>query len=155
MTDSLKNIVIICSTMVLIMALISLMFMGFTKGKNFADMVTGKMHQTEVTMDEGEYLKYEGRRMTGSEVISAVKYFQGELIPICIEVNGICYIYTDETLQTASMEDIKKTTKKGKLYKVTKDHTLVNMLLENGELTESAAMTHPQKNVLMRRNINK
>ena len=37
-----------------------------------------------------------------------------------------------------------------KLYKVTKDHTLVNMLLENGELTESAAMTHPQKNVLMR-----
>ena len=113
MTDSLKNIVIICSTMVLIMALISLMFMGFTKGKNFADMVTGKMHQTEVTMDEGEYLKYEGRRMTGSEVISAVKYFQGELIPICIEVNGICYIYTDETLQTASMEDIKKTTKKG------------------------------------------
>lgn len=113
MTDSLKNIVIICSTMVLIMALISLMFMGFTKGKNFADMVTGKMHQTEVTMDEGEYLKYEGRRLTGSEVISAVKYFQGELIPICIEVNGICYIYTDETLQTASMEDIKKTTKKG------------------------------------------
>lgn len=113
MTDSLKNIVIICSTMVLIMSLISLMFMGFTKGKNFADMVTGKMHQTEVTMDEGEYLKYDGRRLTGSEVISAVKYFQGELIPICIEVNGICYIYTDETLQTASMEDIKKTTKKG------------------------------------------
>lgn len=113
MTDSLKNLVIICSTMVLIMSLISLMFMGFTKGKNFADMVTGKMHQTEVTMDEGEYLKYEGRRLTGSEVISAVKYFQGELIPICIEVNGICYIYTDETLQTASMEDIKKTTKKG------------------------------------------
>ena len=113
MTDSLKNLVIICSTMVLIMALISLMFMGFTKGKNFADMVTGKMHQTEVTMDEGEYLKYDGRRLTGSEVISAVKYFQGELIPICIEVNGICYIYTDETLQTASMEDIKKTTKKG------------------------------------------
>ena len=113
MTDSLKNLVIICSTMVLVMALISLMFMGFTKGKNFADMVTGKMHQTEVTMDEGEYLKYDGRRLTGSEVISAVKYFQGELIPICIEVNGICYIYTDETLQTASMEDIKKTTKKG------------------------------------------
>lgn len=113
MTDSLKNLVIICSTMVLVMSLISLMFFGYTKGKNFADMVTGKMHQTEVTMDEGEYLKYDGRRLTGSEVISTVKYFQGELIPICIEVNGICYIYTDETLQTASMEDIKKTTKKG------------------------------------------
>jgi protein phosphatase len=40
--------------------------------------------------------------------------------------------------------------KNGKLYKVTKDHTLVNILLENGELTESAAKVHPQKNVLMK-----
>jgi protein phosphatase len=40
--------------------------------------------------------------------------------------------------------------KKGKLYKVTKDHTLVNILLENGELTESDAKNHPQKNVLMK-----
>ena len=40
--------------------------------------------------------------------------------------------------------------KKGKLYKVTKDHTLVNILLENGELTEDAAKVHPQKNVLMK-----
>ena len=40
--------------------------------------------------------------------------------------------------------------KKGKLYKVTKDHTLVNILLESGEITENDAKTHPQKNVLMK-----
>ena len=40
--------------------------------------------------------------------------------------------------------------KKGKLYKVTKDHTLVNILLESGEITENDAKTHPQKNVFMK-----
>lgn len=40
--------------------------------------------------------------------------------------------------------------KKKKLYKVTKDHTLVNLLVETGELTEEEAVNHPRKNVLMR-----
>ncbi len=40
--------------------------------------------------------------------------------------------------------------KKGKLYKVTKDHTLVNFLVETGELTQEEAKNHPRKNVLMR-----
>ena len=40
--------------------------------------------------------------------------------------------------------------KKGSLYKVTKDHTLVNLLVETGELTKEEAVNHPRKNVLMR-----
>ena len=36
------------------------------------------------------------------------------------------------------------------LYKVTKDHTLVNLLVETGELTKEEAANHPRKNVLMR-----
>ena len=40
--------------------------------------------------------------------------------------------------------------KKGKLYKVTKDHTLVNLLVATGELTKEEALNHPRKNVLMR-----
>ncbi len=40
--------------------------------------------------------------------------------------------------------------KKGGLYKVTKDHTLVNLLVETGELTKEEALNHPRKNVLMR-----
>ncbi len=36
------------------------------------------------------------------------------------------------------------------LYKVTKDHTLVNLLVETGELTAEEALNHPRKNVLMR-----
>ena len=40
--------------------------------------------------------------------------------------------------------------KNGKLVKVTKDHTLVNLLVSTGELTEEEAKYHPRKNVLMR-----
>jgi len=40
--------------------------------------------------------------------------------------------------------------KNGKLHKVTKDHTLVNLLVEAGEIKEEEAQNHPKKNVLMK-----
>lgn len=40
--------------------------------------------------------------------------------------------------------------KEGKLHKVTKDHTLVNLLVQAGDLTEEEAKYHPKKNVLMK-----
>jgi len=40
--------------------------------------------------------------------------------------------------------------KKGILHKVTKDHTLVNLLVQAGNLTEEEAKFHPKKNVLMK-----
>ena len=40
--------------------------------------------------------------------------------------------------------------KNGILHKVTKDHTYVGMLINNGKLTEEAAKNHPGKNLLTR-----
>ena len=40
--------------------------------------------------------------------------------------------------------------KNGELHKITKDHTLVNLLVSTGELTPEEAKYHPRKNVLMR-----
>lgn len=40
--------------------------------------------------------------------------------------------------------------KNNKLHKVTVDHTLVNLLVKSGELTEEEAKEHPRKNVLMK-----
>lgn len=37
-----------------------------------------------------------------------------------------------------------------KLHKVTKDHSLVNLLVSTGDLTEEEAKNHPKKNVLMK-----
>lgn len=40
--------------------------------------------------------------------------------------------------------------KSKKLHKITKDHTLVNLLVQAGDLTEEEAKFHPKKNVLMK-----
>jgi len=40
--------------------------------------------------------------------------------------------------------------KNQKLHKITIDHTLVNLLVKSGELTEEEAKNHPKKNVLMK-----
>lgn len=40
--------------------------------------------------------------------------------------------------------------KNNRLHKVTKDHTLVNLLVEAGDITAEEAKSHPQKNVLMK-----
>ena len=40
--------------------------------------------------------------------------------------------------------------KNKKLHKVTVDHTLVNLLVKSGEISEKDAKNHPKKNVLMR-----
>ena len=40
--------------------------------------------------------------------------------------------------------------KNDKLHKITKDHTLVNLLVEAGELKPEEAASHPKKNVLMK-----
>ncbi len=40
--------------------------------------------------------------------------------------------------------------KNHKLHKVTKEHTLVNLLVSTGELSEEEALNHPKKNVLMK-----
>lgn len=40
--------------------------------------------------------------------------------------------------------------KNHKLHKVTKDHTLVNLLVAAGNISEDEAKNHPQKNVLMK-----
>lgn len=40
--------------------------------------------------------------------------------------------------------------KNNKLHKVTKAHTLVNLLVEAGNITEDEAINHPKKNILMK-----
>ena len=40
--------------------------------------------------------------------------------------------------------------KDNQIHKITNDHTLVNLLVKSGEITEAEAKDHPRKNVLMK-----
>lgn len=63
----------------------------------------------------------------------------------------VCAIITNDYLLYGNIGDSSGfVIKSKKLHKVTKDHTLVNLLVSTGELTEEEAKYHPRKNVLMR-----
>lgn len=63
----------------------------------------------------------------------------------------VCAIKTKEYLLYGNIGDSSGyVIKNKKIHKVTKDHTLVNLLVSTGELTEEEAKYHPRKNVLMR-----
>lgn len=94
-----------------------------------------------------------------------------EWIKNCVnEINGQIFKYTEENPESKGMgttlvmalitrdyilfgnigDSSGFVMKDNKIHKVTHDHTLVNLLLAAGELTEEEAKNHPQKNVLMK-----
>ena len=86
------------------------------------------------------------------------------------EINALIYKYTEDhpeskvmgtTLVTAILteefllfgnigDSSGFVIKNDRLHKITVDHTLVNLLVKSGELTEEEAKDHPRKNVLMK-----
>ena len=86
------------------------------------------------------------------------------------EINVLIYKYTDEHPESVGMGTTLVTAiitpsfllignigdssgfviRNNKLHKITTDHTLVNLLVKSGELTEEEAQNHPRKNVLMK-----
>lgn len=89
---------------------------------------------------------------------------------MAIEINNLIFSYVDEHPESKGMgttlvvalvtkeyilignigDSSGFVVKDSKLHKVTYDHTLVNLLLKAGELTEEEAKEHPKKNVLMK-----
>ena len=83
--------------------------------------------------------------------VKILKYAEEHVDASGLGTTCVCALITDEFLLFGNIGDSSGFVyKKGKLYKVTKDHTLVNILLENGEISEESAKVHPQKNVLMK-----
>ena len=96
----------------------------------------------------------------------AIKWFK----EIVAEINVLIFKYTDEHEESKGMgttlvfavitsefllygnigDSAGFAIKQGILHKITSDHTLVNLLVKSGELTEEEALVHPQKNVLMK-----
>lgn len=63
----------------------------------------------------------------------------------------VCALLTKDYLIFGNIGDSSGfVIKNGKIHKVTKDHTLVNLLVQAGNLTEEEAKYHPKKNVLMK-----
>jgi protein phosphatase len=79
------------------------------------------------------------------------KYTDGHLESKGMGATLVVAILTKEYLLFGNIGDSSGfVMKNNKLHKITYDHTLVNLLVSTGELTEEEAKDHPRKNVLMK-----
>lgn len=91
------------------------------------------------------------KEMTDEMNMKILKYAESYPETTGLGTTCVCAILTNDYLIFGNIGDSSGyVMKNGKIYKVTKDHTLVNILVETGELTEEEAKNHPQKNVLMK-----
>lgn len=111
-----------------------------------------------------------GKRFVDSSTVGNKEDAINFLKEIVSEANMLIYKYTEENPESAGMgttivmalitknfllfgnigDSSGFVIKDKRLYKITSDHTLVNLLVKSGELTEEEAKDHPRKNVLMR-----
>ena len=90
-------------------------------------------------------------RNSASEINSLIfKYTEDNPESKGMGTTLVAAIVTDEYILFGNIGDSSGFVMKNKkLHKVTYDHTLVNLLVSAGELTEEEAKNHPKKNILM------
>lgn len=80
-----------------------------------------------------------------------IKYTEENIDSKGMGTTCVCAILTKSFLIFANVGDSSGfVVKNNKMHKVTNDHSLVNILVETGELSLEEAKNHPRKNVLMR-----
>jgi len=80
-----------------------------------------------------------------------VEYAENNLDSKGMGTTVVTALLTNEYLIVGNIGDSSGYVMKNKkLHKVTKDHTLVSILVDAGDLTEEEALHHPKKNVLMK-----
>ncbi len=111
-----------------------------------------------------------GKRFMDTSVVGNKEDAINFLKEIVSEANMLLYKYTEDNPESLGMgttivmalltkdfllygnigDSSGYAIKNNKLHKITNDHTLVNLLVKSGELSEEEAKNHPRKNVLMR-----
>ncbi len=79
------------------------------------------------------------------------KYTEDNPVSVGMGTTLVMAIVTEEFLLFGNIGDSSGfVMRNGQLHKITTDHTLVNLLVQSGELSEKDAKEHPKKNVLMK-----
>ena len=82
---------------------------------------------------------------------SILKYGEEHTESMGLGTTAVMALLTKDFLIFVNIGDSSGYVLKNKvLHKITKEHTLVNFLVETGELTPEEAINHPKKNVLMK-----
>lgn len=105
MSETLRDILIIAGISVVVLGLLGLLFVAYNSSSKFADAANEKLNNMTIAIEESDFTKYDGAIVSGSEVVSAIKYFEGTA-DVCVTVTTSKgtnnYVYTGPDLQTKS-----------------------------------------------------
>lgn len=124
---------------------------------------SGEVASTKAVEALREYLSPEVlRKLSLSEIPSVLTKFIEKANKLLYELSGsapeycgmgttldVCLVKED-TAYIAHIGDsrVYKITPEGEITRLTKDHSLVEFMIDNGEITPEEAVNHPQKNVI-------
>ncbi len=105
MSDLLQRIVSILGVLFVALGLIGILVKTFRTSSDYADSANETVANMATSIAEDQYTKYDGAIVSGSEVVSAIKYFDG-ISDVCVTVTTSRgtnnFIYTGPDLQTKS-----------------------------------------------------
>lgn len=119
MSDIMEKILSIGGAVIAILIILGVVLSSVNKGKDFAESANDKLTGMSIALEESDYTRYDGAIVTGSDVISAIKYFDST-DDVCITVvtskGTNNYIFTSPDLSTPSNLSVANTRDKSSQY---------------------------------------
>lgn len=105
MSESTRDALTIIGVAVAALILVGILLTAVYRSRDFSETANDKLANMTVAAEESDYTKYDGAIVSGSDVVSAIKYFDG-VADVCVTVTtskgSYNYIYTGPDLQTRS-----------------------------------------------------
>ncbi len=119
MSSLVEKVIAIGGVTIGALILLGVLFTSINKGKDFTESANDKLTSMSIAVEESDYTRYDGAIVTGSDVVSAIKYFDST-DDVCITVTTSKgtnnFIFTGPDLSTPSDISVANTRDKTSQY---------------------------------------
>jgi len=127
---------------------------GHAAGEVASEMVISTVKSyfsDDLSFDSAESMSLWSKHVLNEVNLSIFNYADAHGFTKGMGTTVVIAIITDEVISIAHVGDSRTYLVKGHTFtQITKDHSLVQQLVDNGEITSEEARNHPQKNVITR-----
>lgn len=138
MTESTSHALTIVGVAVAALIIIGILLTAVYRSRDFADTANDKLASMTIAAEESNYTKFDGAIVTGSDVVSAIKYFDGTA-DVCVTVTTSKgthnYIYTSADLQTKSDLSVANTRNKTSEYYINPSSKFLGSVVRDADGT--------------------
>lgn len=138
MSDTTSHALTIIGVVVAALILLGVLLTAVYRSRDFADTANDRLADMTIAAEESDYTKYDGAIVSGSDVVSAIKYFDG-VADVCVTVTTskgtYNYIYTGSDLQTRSDLSVANTRNKTSTYYINPSSKFLGSVVRDSDGT--------------------